>query len=93
MEEKPGWSLPARQWRVMITEVPSSRLYSVSLSWRRFPCRADDWDGHQYSQRHVGIPRIESAEDLETLLSLAVGGAWYEDVRARTGTPPHRHDR
>lgn len=84
------WPTPVRQWRVTITEVPSLGLYDVGLSWRSFPCKADEWDGHQYSQRLAPGARIRSAEDLEALLALAVGGAWYEDVRAGAMTPPRR---
>lgn len=90
MQDIDPWPLPARQWRITISEMPNQRLYGVNLSWRRFPCRADEWDGHQYSQRLGCSGRIESAEDLEELLSLAVGGAWYEDIRARATAPPHR---
>lgn len=88
MSDEQEWPLPARQWRITITEQPRARRYTVDLSWRRFPCRADQWDGHQYSQRIDGVGRIRSQEDLEELLALAVGGAWYEDVRLRQQAPP-----
>lgn len=72
---------PSRQWRITVTEGPDPAVYRVALSWRTFPCRALDWDGHRYAQLFWVGPPISSPEDLEAVLAVAVECDWTDDVR------------
>lgn len=78
-----------RQWQITITETATPGRHLLTLQWRRFPCRATEWDGDLYNQIVDDLPRIESVDDLEAVLAAAVDGEWWESVRS-TYPPPAR---
>lgn len=67
---------PIRQWRLSLTEQPTSAAYTASLKWRTFPCRADAWHGSRAATVLSVGPPIRSAEDLEAVVALFVGVDW-----------------
>lgn len=79
MTEDHAASTPLRQFRVTLTENRDHTIAAVHLSWRSFPCRADQWDGYRwYATDRVSSSPVSSVDALRALL-LAIGeGEWYE---------------
>lgn len=67
-----------RQWSLSLAETGDAYLYRATLRWRTFPCRADHWDGIRTAQILSVGPPIQTAEDLEAVLSLFIGVEWLE---------------
>lgn len=79
-----------RQWQLTLTEQRDSALYSASLRWRTFPCRADHWDAmRRASILSLGDP-IKSGDDLEGVLSLFIGVDWGTFDKRSIVSDPHR---
>lgn len=79
---------PVRQWRITVTEDPSSALYRAHLEWRTFPARHDHWDGRLWSQYLALGPRIAKPDDLEAVLAMFVECDWTADTLQHLRTLP-----
>ena len=88
MAQRPNPPAPTRQWRLTLTEEPNSGVYTASIQWRQFPCRADDWAGRWSAQILSPGPRIGNPSDLEAVLILFTDADWSLSTADTLRNPP-----
>jgi hypothetical protein len=62
--------MPARQYRLTIT-VSDDSVVDVVLAHRRFPCRADHWDGAERWKPHCDLPVGSFGDYLDVLHAIS----------------------
>jgi hypothetical protein len=77
MSTKPRQNTP-RQFAVTISEAPGSGRIDVTLRWRTFPCRADEWHGRRTVTLAgwKGGGKVSDEQDFRDLLLVLADHPW-----------------